>query len=125
MSNQPEHPRVVDASAASTIAPHTAALRRLVEANEDLRDRLSIYEREHRTVRLEQLRADADNPDNDLFDDIEDGRWETDVDPDPVITVELRLRKSLLDRLRNRADADEIAYWELVLRWIRDGLGEG
>jgi len=44
---------------------------------------------------LARLRDHYDN--NSTAEDMENGVWETDVDPDPMVTTSLRLPKLLLD----------------------------
>jgi len=46
------------------------------------------------------------------------GTWETDVDPDPMVTTSLRLPKSLLDWVREQATAEHVKPTALVRRWI-------
>lgn len=48
------------------------------------------------------------------------GRWETDVDPDPMVTTSLRLPKSLLDWVREQAVEQRVKPTALIRRWIED-----
>jgi hypothetical protein len=71
---------------------------------------------------LLRLREEFDSTDQ--SDAIERGTVETDVDPDPMVTTSIRLPKSLLDWVRNQAEAERIKSTALVRRWIeekRDG----
>jgi len=51
-------------------------------------------------------------------DEMANGTWETDVDPDPMVTTSLRLPKSLLDWVREQATAEHVKPTALVRRWI-------
>lgn len=48
------------------------------------------------------------------------GRWETDVDPDPMVTTSLRLPRSLLDWVREQAAEERVKPTALIRRWIED-----
>lgn len=50
----------------------------------------------------------------------EAGRWETDIDPDPMVTTSLRIPKSLLDWVRERAADERVRPSALIRRWIED-----
>ncbi|SFS40408.1 hypothetical protein [Saccharopolyspora flava] len=53
---------------------------------------------------------------HDMSEVMESGHWvEEPPEPDPVITTSLRLPKSLLDRVRDRAAADDVT----TTAWIR------
>ena len=54
----------------------------------------------------------------DLTTDVKRARWETDVDPDPMVTTSLRLPKSLLDWVRQQAEAEQVKPTALIRRWI-------
>ena len=58
--------------------------------------------------------------DSDLSAAIASATWETDVDPDPMIVTSLRLPKSLLDWVRERAAAEQLKPTALIRRWIED-----
>ena len=65
---------------------------------------------------LARLRDHYDHAD--LTTDVERARWETDVDPDPMVTTSLRLPKSLLDWVRQQAEAEQVKPTALIRRWI-------
>jgi len=67
---------------------------------------------------MRKLREHYDSVDTSA--DMENGVWETDVDPDPMVTTSLRLPKSLLDWLRERAAEERIKPTALVRRWIEE-----
>ena len=46
------------------------------------------------------------------------GRWEDDVETDPMVTTSLRLPKSLLDTVRAEAKALEVKPTALIRTWI-------
>lgn len=48
------------------------------------------------------------------------GGWETDIDPDPMVTTSLRLPKSLLDWVRAQAMAEKVKPTALVRRWVEE-----
>lgn len=48
------------------------------------------------------------------------GHWESDVDPDPMVTTSLRLPRSLLDWVRARAAVEKTKPTALVRRWIEE-----
>jgi len=56
----------------------------------------------------------------DLTDAVETATWETDVDPEPMIVTSVRLPKSLLDWLRERASTENVKPTTLIRRWIED-----
>jgi len=56
----------------------------------------------------------------------ERGVWETDTEPDPMVTTSLRLPKSLLDWVRTQADQQHTRPTALIRQWIeqrRDLVG--
>jgi hypothetical protein len=65
---------------------------------------------------IDKIRDHVDN--TDLTDEVEQGRWETDVADDPMITTSLRLPKSLLDWVRECAAEQHVK----PTAWIRDLL---
>lgn len=67
---------------------------------------------------LAELREHYDN--SDLSDDIEAATWDTDVEPDPMVVTSLRLPKSLLDWVRDQAEAERVKPTALIRRWIED-----
>ena len=66
--------------------------------------------------KLVQLRDYYDN--TDLSAEIERANWETDVEPDPMVTTSLRLPKSVLDWVRQQAEAEHVKPTALIRRWI-------
>ena len=66
--------------------------------------------------KLAQLRDHYDTAD--LTAEIERARWETDVEPDPMVTTSLRLPKSVLDWVRQQAEAERVKPTALIRRWI-------
>ncbi len=52
--------------------------------------------------------------------EMDGGAWETDVDPDPMVTTSVRLPKSLLDWVREQADAGRVKPTALIRRWIEE-----
>lgn len=68
---------------------------------------------------LAELREHYDNTST-AGDMLADGRWETDVDPDPMVTTSLRLPKSLLDWVREQAAQERVKPTALIRRWIED-----
>lgn len=56
----------------------------------------------------------------DLSSDIDAATWEMDVDDDPMIVTSLRLPKSLLDWVRQRAAAERTKPTALIRRWVED-----
>ena len=66
--------------------------------------------------KLVQLRDHYDT--TDLSAEIERAHWETDVEPDPMVTTSLRLPKSVLDWVRQQAEAEHVKPTALIRRWI-------
>jgi hypothetical protein len=66
--------------------------------------------------KLAQLRDHYDTAD--LSAEIEHAHWETDVEPDPMVTTSLRLPKSVLDWVRQQAEAEHVKPTALIRRWI-------
>ncbi|WP_300012636.1 hypothetical protein [Pseudonocardia sp.] len=56
----------------------------------------------------------------DLSEEIETATWETEVEPDPMVVTSLRLPKSLLDWVRDQAEAERVKPTALIRRWIED-----
>lgn len=52
--------------------------------------------------------------------EMDTGRWETDVQADPMVTTSLRLPKSLLDWVRDQADSQQIKPTALIRHWIEE-----
>ena len=66
--------------------------------------------------KLAQLRDHYDA--TDLSAEIERAHWETDVEPDPMVTTSLRLPKSVLDWVRQQAEVEHVKPTALIRRWI-------
>ena len=71
---------------------------------------------------LARLRDHYDKAD--LSAEIERARWETDVETDPMVTTSLRLPKSLLDWVREQAEAEQVKPTALIRRWIEQQRAE-
>lgn len=72
---------------------------------------------------IARLREHYDTTDTSA--EMEDGAWETDVDPDPMITTSVRLPKSVLDQLRARATAEGVKPTALIRKWTEERLAGG
>ena len=68
--------------------------------------------------KLAQLRDYYDTAD--LSAEIEHAHWETDVEPDPMVTTSLRLPKSVLDWVRQQAETEHVKPTALIRRWIEE-----
>lgn len=68
--------------------------------------------------RLDELREYFDGAD--LTDAVDAAEWETEVDTDPMVVTSVRLPKSLLDWVRERAAAEKIKPTALIRRWIEE-----
>lgn len=62
---------------------------------------------------------------HDFADEMEGATWDTDVDPDPMVTTSVRLPKSLLDWLRSQADAQHVRPSTLIRQWIEQRRDAG
>ncbi len=63
---------------------------------------------------------------HDFAAEMEQGTWEAGTDADPMITTSVRLPKSLLDWVRQRATAQHVRPSVLIRQWIeqqRDAAG--
>ncbi len=56
----------------------------------------------------------------DLADAIDSAKWETEVDPDPMIVTSVRLPKSLLDWVRDQAAVEHLKPTALIRQWVED-----
>lgn len=73
------------------------------------------------TMTPEQLAALREHYDStDTSEGLADGRWETDVESDPMVTTSLRLPKSVLDWLRDEAAAEQVRPSALIRRYIEE-----
>jgi hypothetical protein len=68
--------------------------------------------------KLDELREHFDAAD--LTDAVDTAVWETEVDTDPMIVTSVRLPKSLLDWVRERAAAEQVKPTALIRRWIEE-----
>jgi hypothetical protein len=55
---------------------------------------------------------------HDFAAEIEQGSWDGDTEADPMITTSVRLPKSLLDWVRQRAAAQHVRPSVLIRQWI-------
>lgn len=55
---------------------------------------------------------------HDFAAEMEQGRWEADTEADPMITTSVRLPKSLLDWVRQRAATEHVRPSVLIRQWI-------
>ena len=55
---------------------------------------------------------------HDFSAEMEQGTWETGTEADPMITTSVRLPKSLLDWIRQRAAAQHVRPSVLIRQWI-------
>ena len=62
---------------------------------------------------------------HDFSKEMEQGVWDTDTEPDPMITTSLRLPKSLLDWVRERAAAQHVRPSGLIRQWIEQRRDAG
>ncbi len=56
--------------------------------------------------------------------EMEQGTWEANTDADPMITTSVRLPKSLLDWIRQRAAAQHVRPSVLIRQWIEQQRDE-
>ena len=61
---------------------------------------------------------------HDFAAEMERGAWEADTDADPMITTSVRLPKSLLDWIRQRAAAQHVRPSVLIRQWIEQQRDE-
>ncbi|MEV4648006.1 hypothetical protein [Saccharopolyspora sp. NPDC049357] len=60
---------------------------------------------------------------HDMSEIMESGHWEDEpAEPDPMITTSLRLPKSLLDQVRERAAAEDVKTTAWIRRLIESAL---
>ena len=62
--------------------------------------------------------------DHDFAAEMEQGTWEANTDADPMITTSVRLPKSLLDWIRQRAAAQHVRPSALIRQWIEQQRDE-
>ena len=65
---------------------------------------------------IDELRDHYDN--TDTSDQMDGGTWETDVDPNPMVTTSLRLPKDVLDWVREQAAEQHAKPTALIRQWI-------
>jgi uncharacterized protein (DUF4415 family) len=70
------------------------------------------------TQKLAELRDYYDN--HSTAADMGDATWETEVEPDPMVTTSLRLPKSVLDWVRAQAEVEHTKPTALIRRWIEE-----
>ncbi len=61
---------------------------------------------------------------HDFAAEMEQGTWEAGTDADPMITTSVRLPKSLLDWVRQRAAAQHVRPSVLIRQWIEQQRDE-
>lgn len=66
--------------------------------------------------RLDEIAEHAET--HDFSAEMETGTWETDTEADPMVTTSLRLPKSLLDWVRERAAERHVRPTTLIRQWI-------
>ncbi|MDA8393477.1 MAG: hypothetical protein M0Z87_11925 [Actinomycetota bacterium] len=77
-------------------------------------------------TKLDQIAADAES--HDFAAEMADATWEDATEEDPMVTTSLRLPKSLLDWVRERATEQHLRPSVLIRQWIeqrRDAGGSG
>lgn len=73
--------------------------------------------------KLDEIAKYADS--HDFAAEMEQGVWETDTEDDPMLTTSLRLRKSLLARVRAQAAAEHVRPSVLIRQWIEQRRDAG
>ncbi|MDN5915042.1 MAG: hypothetical protein L0I76_08035 [Pseudonocardia sp.] len=66
--------------------------------------------------KTDELRDHYDT--TDTSDQMDGGTWETDVDPNPMVTTSLRLPKDVLDWVREQAAEQHTKPTALIRQWI-------
>lgn len=66
--------------------------------------------------KIDELRGHYDA--TDTSDQMDDATWETDVDPNPMVTTSLRLPKDVLDWVREQAAEQHTKPTALIRQWI-------
>lgn len=61
---------------------------------------------------------------HDFAAEMEQGTWEAGTDADPMVTTSVRLPKSLLDWVRQRAAAQHVRPSVLIRQWIEQRRDE-
>ncbi|MGH9063853.1 MAG: hypothetical protein ACRD0L_07790 [Acidimicrobiales bacterium] len=67
-------------------------------------------------TKLDEIAAHAES--HDFAAEMEQGAWEDDTEPDPMVTTSLRLPKSLLDWVRERAADQHVRPSVLIRQWV-------
>ncbi|MGH9071144.1 MAG: hypothetical protein ACRDX8_08285 [Acidimicrobiales bacterium] len=67
-------------------------------------------------TKLDEIAAHAAS--HDFAAEIDQGVWEDDTEPDPMVTTSLRLPKSLLDWVRERATDQHVRPSVLIRQWV-------
>ncbi|MHB1536012.1 MAG: hypothetical protein ACYC1D_15660 [Acidimicrobiales bacterium] len=73
--------------------------------------------------KLDKIAADADS--HDFAEEMAHGTWEDDTEDDPMVTTSLRLPKSLLDWVRERASEQHVRPSVLVRQWVEQRRDAG
>lgn len=66
--------------------------------------------------KLDEIAQHAET--HDFSAEMETGTWEADAEADPMVTTSLRLPKSLLDWVRERAAEQHVRPTTLIRQWI-------
>ncbi|WP_344030693.1 hypothetical protein [Pseudonocardia kongjuensis] len=73
------------------------------------------------TMNQDQLQRLRDHYDNhSTAHEMEDGHWETDTHPNPMVGTSLRLPQDLLNWVRTRAQDEGVKPGLLMRRWIEE-----
>ena len=73
--------------------------------------------------KLEEIAAHAET--HDFADEMRDALWEDETQVDPMITTSLRLPKSLLDWVRERAAEQHVRPSVLIRQWLEQRRDAG
>lgn len=73
--------------------------------------------------KLDEIAAHAQA--HDFSEEMEHSVWEDDTQTDPMVTTSLRLPKSLLDWVRERAAAEHVRPSALIRQWIEQRRDAG
>lgn len=73
--------------------------------------------------KLDEIAAHAHE--HDFSAEMDQGVWEEDTQTDPMVTTSLRLPKSLLDWVRERAAAEHVRPSVLIRQWIEQCRASG
>ncbi|UNX54859.1 hypothetical protein MF406_00720 [Georgenia sp. TF02-10] len=73
--------------------------------------------------KLDEIAAHAQE--HDFSEEMERGVWEDETETDPMVTTSLRLPKSLLDWVRERAATEHVRPSALIRQWIEQRRDAG